>query len=333
LSYTTLASWPLLIWKALEAAGHDPQPVFAIAKINREQLAKSGSRVTEARLERCWIEAARVHATGCFGLTVSNHWHPTTLHALGIACLASPTLGDAFQRFVRYSKVVTDATDFHLEQQQARYRFSWDFVHESVTDHVEEQHATLGTVLNMARFCSSASLQPLSVHLIHSPTGCAEEMEAFFGCPIVYDEPRYGLSFAAVDLDTPLPTANIDMIISSEQVIADYLAGLVEGDLVTRARGVILRQLPSGTTTEESVAAALNLSLRTLQRRLRENDTVYRELLESVRRDLAGKYLANSRYSITEISYLLGFSEPSSFARSFRRWNGTSPTALRRATA
>jgi len=331
LGFTTLASWPLLIWKALEAAGHDPRPVFATAGIDQELLAQPGSRISEARLEQCWTEAAHTNTNGCFGLAVSSHWHPTTLHALGIACLASPTLADAFQRFVRYSKVVTDATNFLLVRQSGSYRFSWDFVHESVSDHLEEQHATLGTVLNMARLCSSDSLHPLSVDLIHVRTGCADEMEAFFGCPIAYEQPRYGLSFSARDLDAPLPTANLDLIISSEQVIADYLSGLVEGDLVTRARGEIMRQLPSGETTEESVAASLNLSLRTFQRRLRENDTVYRKLLEAVRRDLASKYLASPRYSITEISYLLGFSEPSSFARSFRRWNGTSPTTQRRA--
>jgi len=331
-SFTTLASWPLLIWKALEDGGHDPHPVFTVADIDPQLLGDAGSRVTESRLERCWIEASRVSAgEGCFGLEVARHWHPTTLHALGIACLASHTLMEAFERFVRFSTVVTDATHFHLEPIPSGHHFSWTFADESVTGHVEEQHATLATVLDMARLCVGGHLSPAAMHLAHAETGCTGSLEAYFGCAIEYEQPRYGLSFTTADLERPLPTANLDLLSSSEKVVADYLSGLEHGDIVARTRGEIMRQLPSGKTSEETVASALNMSLRTFQRRLRDNGTVYRELVDDVRRDLAGKYLANPRYSITEISYLLGFSEPSSFARSFRRWNGTSPTAVRQA--
>ena len=130
MSFTTLASWPLLIWRALEDGGHDPRPVFNLADIDPQLLGDAGSRVTESRLERCWIEASRVSAgEGCFGLEVARHWHPTTLHALGIACLASHTLMEAFERFVRFLLRPDDANeragglaDSHLKRRNDRSR-------------------------------------------------------------------------------------------------------------------------------------------------------------------------------------------------------------------
>ncbi len=333
MSYTTLASWPLLIWKALEEGGHDPEPVFALAGIDPKQLSEAGSRVSEKRLERCWIEASRVAGAGegCFGLAVARHWHPTTLHALGFACLASHTLMDAFERFVRFSAVVTDAAHFHIEPIRGGHHFCWNFADQSVSGPVEEQHASLATILDMAKLCVGGPLTPVAVHLAHAENSCSGALEAFFGCPIVFEQPRYGLSFSTSDFERRLPTANLELLSSSEKVVADYLSGLERGNVIARTRAEVMCQLPSGKITEESVAGALNMSLRTFQRRLRDNGTVYRELVDEVRRDLAGKYLANPRYSITEISYLLGFSEPSSFARSFRRWNGNSPSAVRQA--
>ena len=73
----------------------------------------------------------------------------------------------------------------------------------------------------------------------------------------------------------------------------------------------------------------LNISTRTLQRRLRENGQSFGQLTESVRQELAMKYILNPGISLGEISYLLGFSEPSSFSRAFRRWTGETPRKMR----
>jgi len=71
------------------------------------------------------------------------------------------------------------------------------------------------------------------------------------------------------------------------------------------------------------------VSLRSLQRRLRDEETSYSQLLDETRRELAMQYIRRSRMSINEITYLLGFSEPSNFSRAFKRWTGHSPTEHR----
>ena len=91
----------------------------------------------------------------------------------------------------------------------------------------------------------------------------------------------------------------------------------------------LTEQLSSGHATQDSVADALHMSLRTLQRRLNNEGTSYRGLLDETRRELAAHYMAESHRPINEITYLLGFSEPSNFSRAFRRWTGKSPSAYR----
>ncbi|MEE9265906.1 MAG: helix-turn-helix transcriptional regulator, partial [Gammaproteobacteria bacterium] len=96
-----------------------------------------------------------------------------------------------------------------------------------------------------------------------------------------------------------------------------------------QVRARLTEQLSSGHATQNSVADALHMSLRTLQRRLNDEGTSYKGLLDETRRELAAHYMAETHRSINEITYLLGFSEPSNFSRAFRRWTGKSPSAYR----
>ena len=94
----------------------------------------------------------------------------------------------------------------------------------------------------------------------------------------------------------------------------------------------LIQELPSGHICEENIAEDLYMSQRSLQRRLREEGTTYKELLNETRRDLAAQYIKVSGVSINEITYLLGFSEPSNFSRAFKRWTGVSPSEYRQSS-
>ena len=108
-----------------------------------------------------------------------------------------------------------------------------------------------------------------------------------------------------------------------------YLANRAREDFVSRTRAAILDRLGDGNVTETAVAKMLHLSPRQLNRKLSEEDTNFRTLLVECRRELAEQYINDSSLSLTEISYLLGFSEASSFSRAYRRWTGKSPTQAR----
>jgi AraC-like DNA-binding protein len=87
--------------------------------------------------------------------------------------------------------------------------------------------------------------------------------------------------------------------------------------------------MASGEMSEEAMAKALHMSRRTLQRKLAETEQSYQKLVDDTRHDLALRYLEDPQKSVTEVTFLLGFSGQSAFSRAFRRWTGISPTEYR----
>ena len=99
--------------------------------------------------------------------------------------------------------------------------------------------------------------------------------------------------------------------------------------ITTRVRGVLVELIPTGRTGAEDVAAALQLSRSTLQRRLRDEGTSYQAVLDATRRDMAVRYLTKTNLRSDEIANVLAYSDANSFSRSFRRWTGKAPMAFR----
>ena len=94
-------------------------------------------------------------------------------------------------------------------------------------------------------------------------------------------------------------------------------------------RAALIDELPTGTLDDDTIARAVYMSARTLQRKLVDEGTSFTKLLDGVRCELAEHYIVDRSLNFNEISYLLGFSEPSAFSRAFKRWTGHSPTGYR----
>jgi AraC-like DNA-binding protein len=115
-----------------------------------------------------------------------------------------------------------------------------------------------------------------------------------------------------------------------EDVIRKHLSRIKRDNIANRARLTIMELLPSGRVTGEDMARELNMSIRTLRRKLGEKDETVRSLLTNVRKDLAQRYIRNEDYNITEIAFLLGFADSSAFSRAFKNWFGQSPSEARK---
>ena len=96
-----------------------------------------------------------------------------------------------------------------------------------------------------------------------------------------------------------------------------------------KVRACLEAQLPNGEPSAERIAQSLHLSLRSLQRHLAEEGSSYEQLLSDTRQALALVHMRDPRCSISEIAYLLGFADTSSFSRAFKRWTGQAPSQYR----
>lgn len=328
---SSLSSWTLLIAKGLESLGLDADEVFRQAGLNPEKLRIPGARFNQAAVIKLWQIAEQASNDPYFGIRISRHWHPTTFHALGYAWLASCTLKDGFQRLVRYSAIINNKLNVEFQLENDCYRFSFA----STTLPPGALHiaidAGLSTIVRMCRINYGDTFAPLRVLTTRPQPLSVETHETFFKCPVVFSSKTNSLYFAKADIEKRLPTANAELALKSDQMAVEYLARYEHDDIILKIKSLLINKWPGGRISENEIAEALNLSTRTLHRKLQGQGLNINTLLDETRKELAILYLENSDLTIGEIAYLVGFSEPANFSRAFRRWTGMTPHAYRSA--
>jgi AraC-like DNA-binding protein len=323
----------LLIAKAIDSYGQNSRKIFAEAGLDHYKLRDPLARFPYPAVVRLWRLASEACGDPAFGLTVAGFWHPTTLYALGYAWLASRNLDEAFDCAARYTRIVNTAASgiIHVEKTDASYRVVLDGSHIKLQERPIEAatDAATGMLVRMCRAAYGEHFVPLRVTLQHPDEGCAQRYRDEFRCPVAFSQQQNAIW---VDPDTAaesLATANPELVRINDQIVTDYLARLDRDDIVMRVRAKLIEHLPSGGCDEARIAAELNLSLRSLQRKLKAREVTFSGLLEGTRRELGRDYVRDSQHSFNEIAYLLGFTEPANFSRAFRRWYGKTPSDYR----
>jgi AraC-like DNA-binding protein len=191
----------------------------------------------------------------------------------------------------------------------------------------------LTLILDMCRVNAESRICPVKASLRRPLPANPQAWNDFYGCTVKFAAAENSFTLSRADVDRLLPTANRPLAGVLDGMLTEQLAKLTKDDVVSRCRAQFLEQLASGEPSAEDIAQRLNMSSRTLQRKLAEADTTYLKLVDDCRRDLALRYISDPDKSITDITFLLGFSSQSAFSRAFRRWTGTSPTEQRLRTA
>ena len=325
---SVLGTWTLTVVRALDARGVDGRAVAARAGIDVATFEDPDSRHSIADTTRLWRLAVEATHDPCFGLWASRFVTQTTFHALSFAVFASATLREAFGRFVRYGRLVSDAPEIELLEVGERERFRLVLPEGPSQRPADEAiDAILSLVARVARMLSEEKVTPVAVRLERPEPVPSDPFAKVFRAPVRFGQRESVLEFAASDLDARLPTGNAELARQSDEVVARYLARLAGARVSSRLRNWFIDQLPAGEPTEKVAARALGMSLRNLQRRLEEEGTTYREALNETRREIARAYLDEGHSSVTEIAFLLGFTDTNSLSRAFRRWTGLSPRA------
>jgi AraC-like DNA-binding protein len=323
-SATVLTSWSRALRRALDRAGCNSAALFAQVGLDMAALDDPNARYPLESTTRLWRLAVQATGDPCLGLAVASQVTQTTFHALGYSLSASSTLAEAFERIVRYFRLVTDAAELELRLDGERYRF----VIRPVTaprpaDEAIDAFASL--FVRMCRSVLGREFSPLRVRLQRAApaTDCFDRV---FRAPLEFGCAENELWFAREPFERRLEGANPELARHNDEIALRYLARFDHDNLGARSRAALIERLPLGEPSAERLAEALHLSLRSLQRRLAEEGTSYEKLLTATRRELALSYLAGRRHNISEIAYLLGFSDTSSFTRAFKRWTGQPPS-------
>ena len=326
---TSLATLGQIVVSVIKMYGLDAPAMFERHGIDPALLSNPNARIPSRTWDSLARDAAAHIPDPAFGLLAARCWHPSNLGALGYAWLTSSTLRTGLGRVVRYWRLLGEASSTRLEESSAGLtivlaRQAPDPVSSAITvDFV------MSLLVDMCRMNAGSSLRPVAVRLRRMRPEDSEAYRRHFGCVVHFAADEDSLTLSRRDVDRPLPTSNRQLAATLDRILAEQMSHLDKKDVVARCQARLLDQLSSGELSEDLMAEQLHMSRRTLQRKLAEADLTYQQLVDDTRRDLAMRHLEDPQHSITDVTFLLGFSQQSAFTRAFRRWTGMSPSKYR----
>ena len=326
---TSLASWTRALRKQLDALGFDSDVLCRQAGLDPQLMDDPNARYPLSATTRLWELAVQASGDPAIGLRVSRFVSPTTFHALGYALVASGSLREVFERIVRYHQVVSDALELHLSRAEDRYCFTLKVPTGSPAPAPEALDAFAAIYVRTCRNRLGREYAPLAVYLRRAEPADPHPWHKVFRAPVYFAAEEDRLEFSLEDFDSQLDDANPELAEHNETVLKRTLAQLKPLTWERKVRDAIEEQLPEGEPSAERIAQALHLSLRSLQRHLADEGCRFDTLLNESRENLALLHLRDPQCSLSEISYLLGFADTSSFSRAFKRWTGMTPGQFR----
>jgi len=319
------------IVQAIEDGGGDADRVLHPFGLDRRQLAKPQGFIPSEDFAGLLEAAATATGNDCFGLHFGARFNPKDVGPLTYVILHSPTVGVALANAGRYLRVHnTGATVAYLRKPPIALL---QHVLVGVPLELRRQHSeySLAIALQTVRLMAGSAWSPQEVQFEHkAPIDTSAHVEVF-RAPVAFECPAGAFVVDLEFAERQIPAADARLYPTLTRYLDDMLQAMpAEDAFLASLRRAIGEGLRNGPPDLATVAHEVALGARTLQRRLTEAGLDFKSLVDDTRHRLALRYLADPKHTLTEVAYLLGYSETSAFNRAFRRWTGSTPLRYRR---
>jgi AraC-like DNA-binding protein len=325
-----------LLWNlasALATLGFDANAVLRLCGLTWQDLEeKEGDdrRLPLDAVHSFWHAAVAVTGDENIGVRVGALARVETFGVLGYIGRSSATLGDALLKTARYIRLWNAATGLSLlvEGDDA---VLWYRSLAPERPHPAGGDTVMTSLLVLSRQLTGRHVMPSEARFAHPAPSNDAPYREIFGSSAKFDRSEYGLVFRPDILTLPITTFDSELgerLTQEASALVDALP--VTASFSRRVRALLTAELRGGNPLSENIAAQLGVHPKTLTRRLRDEGTSHRELLDTLRRELAERYVSASELNVSEVAFLLGFSDTSAFNKAFKRWFGVAPVAFRR---
>jgi AraC-like DNA-binding protein len=314
----------------LARAGRPAADILRQAGIERARIESPAGRIAFSRHAALLEVAAEELADDLFGMRFGLTRDLRDAGLIAYVALNSATFAEAVRNLDRYLRVFTEGFQFRGSVDGDTVVLTGMPLDDCVYSRPQIQGFAVATMLAASRSITHRELVPMRVEVYHGPPSDPAVAERLLGASIHYACPRLAIVAPRSWLDLPIEHADSRLLRVLEGYCREILAqrGDID-DLHVKLERWLVRRLPSGRFVTADAARELGMSPRTLARRLRERGTSFAALTNDLRRRLALRYLDDKDLRLSQIAYLLGYSEPSAFNHAFRRWTGRSPKAHR----
>ena len=318
----------------LKSAGVPVVPLLRRVGLTPEVVADPEERLIVRSQITLLDEAAIALKDDCIGFTMAGDFDLREIGLLYYVMASSQTLGEAFKRLARYSKVTNEALVFGYREGN---RLLVNLSYSGISRHSDRHQIEfcMFAVLRICRVLTGQQLVPQHFWISHHRSGTNSEMARFVGTAVEFGATTDEFALNANARELPLihadPYLNNLLLKYCEAALTDRRGDVTR--LRTRVENAISSLLPHGRVVVGDVARSLGMSKRTLARKLSDEGLNFTEVLQQLRRDLAVRYLDDRKLHISKIAWLLGFNEVSAFTHACRRWTGKTPSQTRTAGA
>ena len=327
-SVLTVSSRALIT--ACARLGLDTDALLASVGLERATLDDPDGRLEPGMVSALWARAYALSGDPVLSLHAAEACPMGAYKVIDYIAANAPTVGDAFLYGARYFPLINTAIRMPIDDRG-----------EPVTFDVEDETGPMGVTRPYAEYCFAAFVLHIrhatgvpfpveSITFVHPEPSDTSEHERVYGCPVRFNAPHNRLCMSRAAWTTPArgPDPGVLRVLMEH---ADHLLTRLPQapDLVERTRRAIADSLRGGDASLEAVARVMCLSTRSLQRHLGELGYSYNDLASQVREAHARLYLAQPDIAVSEVAYLLGFSDVSTFHRAFKRWTGETPARYR----
>jgi AraC-like DNA-binding protein len=336
MSAQTPASHPVLriatvqrLPDVLRELGQDPSQVIADLCLEPDLFSHPDNRITLGERGMLLDYCSKVSGCPHFGLLVGQTDGLDQLGLVGLLARHSPDVGTALRRLIRHFRLHAQGVEIGLAIGGGRALFSYEIDEKSVAGIDQTGDGAVAAQLNIMRELSGPDFKAIAAWFVRPPPNTLKPYRNFFQVRLRFDAPTCGLEFSSSWLERRLPLTDATLA----QLIAEKVTELElqeTEDFLKSVRHLMQTALAFGHVRARQIASMLGMHVRTYHRRLRLEGASHQELLDQTRMTLACRLLENSSKDIAEVSDLLGYAEPRSFIRAFRRWTTITPARWRR---
>ena len=307
------------------------QALALAAGLDKDALSPLPETLAAADYVRLLDAGAELAQHPHFGLHVGERVKLGTYSVYGLILLSCRDFGQVFQQTLRYESLAHDLgrSELLIEQHQAEY--VWRSHFPNASRHLAE--SVFAGVRVFGTWLAGAPLPDAPVAFTHpAPSDCSEH-HRIFGSHVTFGAATNSAQFDAALLQLPVPNADVSLYPvlqqHAEQLLQQKMRMQTGAGIVAQVRASVARNLAQDRARLPAIAQDLNLSQRTLQRKLSDAGASFQQVLDHTRQELARGYLQQGGLSLADIAFLLGYQDQSAFTHAFKEWTGDSPGSYR----
>ena len=328
-SDTNRAARASRILRVAEQQGLSRRSLLSAAGLTEDQIRDPDSRIPVERTLRLWRHLANSIDDPDLGLKVGNTFHLREAGVVGYTMMHSELLLGALKRVVRFAKLFNQRADLTLDPLGDRWRLQAQ-QQPLIPNFRQPIDEGIAGLMSGFREIVGRNVVAAEIHFNYSQPENTFEHRRLLGSNLVFDQPHAAIFLWDRDVQSRTTEPDPSLTRYMDELAEIHLEALPRVDTYSaKVQHAVWPHLSEGLPTIDEVALQLAVSTRSLQRRLREEDTSFAQVVDTLRQDKAKLLLKDPNLPIYEVGYLLGYSDPSTFHRAFRRWLDTSPSQFR----